>query len=59
VRLTQSLVDIFGEKIAWCSQATTAYNISQSYGTRDPNAILVPRFMQVNDLEISHSNSSY
>ena len=59
VRLTQSLLDIFGDKVAWVSKSILPYNISQSYGARNPTAVLVPRFMQVNDLEISHSNSSY
>ena len=59
VRLTQSLLDIFGERVAWVSKSSQPYNISQSYGARNPTAIIVPRFMQVNDLEISHSNSSY
>ena len=59
VRLTQSLLDIFGDKVTWLSQATVAYNTSQSYGARNPTAIIVPKFMRVNDLEISHSNSSY
>ena len=59
VRLTQSLLDIFGDKVAWISKAIVPYNTSESYGARNPTAILVPRFMQVNDLEISHSNSSY
>ena len=59
VRLTQSLLDIFGDKVAWISKSIVAYNTSESYGARNPTALLVPRFMQVNDLEISHSNSSY
>lgn len=59
VRLTQSLLDIFGDKVAWISQQTKASNTSASYGARNPTAIVVPNFMQVNDLEISHSNSSY
>ncbi len=59
VRLTQSLLDIFGDKVAWVSKSVVPYNTSESYGARNPTAILVPRFMQVNDLEISHSNSSY
>jgi hypothetical protein len=59
VRLTQSLLDIFGEKVAWFSRQTSAYNTSQSYGARNPTAIVVPNLMRVNDLEISHSNSSY
>lgn len=59
VRLTQSLLDIFGEKVAWLSQQTTPYNTSMSYGARNPTAIIVPHFMCVEGLEISHSNTSY
>lgn len=59
VRVTQSLLDIFGDKVAWMSKAQTAYNTSSSYGARNPVAIVLPKFMRVNDLEISHSNSSY
>ena len=59
VRVTQSLLDIFGDKVAWLSKSQTVNNTSQSYGSRNPTAIVVPAFIQVNDLEISHSNSSY
>jgi predicted Zn-dependent protease len=59
VRLTQSLLDIFGDKVAWLSRETVPYNSSQSYGARNPTAIIVPKFVRVNDLEISLSNSSY
>ncbi|MBW6475180.1 MAG: hypothetical protein K0B14_18780 [Anaerolineaceae bacterium] len=59
VRVTQSLLDVFGEKIAWMSKRQTVYNTSASYGARNPVAIVVPKFIRVNDLEISHSNSSY
>jgi predicted Zn-dependent protease len=59
VRLTQSLLDIFGEKVAWLSRVTVPYNTSSSYGGRNPTAMIVPKFVRVNDLEISHSNSSY
>ena len=59
VRLTHSLLDIFGDKLAWLSKSIIPYNNSQSYGARNPTAMLIPRFMQVNGLEISHSNSSY
>ncbi len=59
VRVTQSLLDIFGDKVAWMSKAQTVNNTSMSYGARNPTAIVVPTFIQVNDLEISHSNSSY
>lgn len=59
VRLTQSLLDIFGDKVEWLSTETRAYNTSQSYGARNPSAIIVPQFIKVNGLEISHSNTSY
>jgi predicted Zn-dependent protease len=59
VRLTQSLLDVFGDKVAWMSRATVPYNTSQSYGARNPTAVVVPKFIKVNDLEISHSNPSY
>ena len=59
VRVTQSLLDIFGDKVAWMSKAQTVVNTSSSYGARNPTAILVPTFIRVNDLEISHSNTSY
>jgi predicted Zn-dependent protease len=59
VRLTQSLLDVFGDKVAWMSQKTEVNNTSSSYGSRNPTAIVVPKFIYVKDLEISHSNASY
>jgi len=59
VRLTQSLLDIFGNRVAWLSEASVPYNTSLSYEARNPTAMIVPAFMQVDDLEISHSNASY
>jgi predicted Zn-dependent protease len=59
VRLTQSLLDIFGERVAWFSQHHVVYNISNSYGARNPEAMIVPAFIRVNEVEISHSNASY
>lgn len=59
VRLTQSLLEIFSDKVAWVSKVQTVVNLSSSYGARNPTALVVPRFIRVNDLEISHSNSSY
>ncbi|MCJ7694745.1 MAG: metallopeptidase TldD-related protein, partial [Anaerolineaceae bacterium] len=32
VRVTQSMLDIFGDKVAWMSKSQTVYNTSQSYG---------------------------
>jgi len=59
VRLTQSLLDIFGERVAWFSQNHVVYNTSVSYGGRNPAAVIVPGFICVRDVEISHSNASY
>jgi PmbA protein len=59
VRLTHSLLDLFGDRVAWLSKSMLPYNTSQSYGARNPTAVIVPRFMRVNDLAISHSNTSY
>ena len=59
VRLTHSLLTLFGDGIEWLSSETVPHNISRSYGARNPTSIIVPRFMRVNNLEISHSNSSY
>jgi predicted Zn-dependent protease len=59
VRVTQSLLDIFGEKLEWLSRVQAVNNTSSSYGARNPSSIVVPAFIKVNDLEISHSNSSY
>lgn len=59
VRLTQSLLDVFGDQVEWLSSKTVPYNTSSSYGARNPTAVVVPAYMRVNDLEISHSNPSY
>ena len=59
VRLTRSLLEIFGEKVAWISTKTVPYNVSGSYGARNPRAIIVPQFICIENLEISHSNNSY
>ena len=59
VRVTQSLLDLFGDRVTWLSKSQEVVNTSMSYGARNPTAVIVPRFFQVNDIEISHSNSSY
>lgn len=59
VRLTQSLPDIFGDRLAWLSSRQIVANISRSYGSRNPTAIIVPALIQVDGLGISHSNPSY
>ena len=59
VRITQSLLDLFGDKVSWMSSSQAVNNTSMSYGARNPTAVIVPRFVKVADIEISHSNSSY
>lgn len=59
VRLTQSFYDFFGERVEWMSQERVVHDTSSSYGKRNPEAVLVPRFLCVKDIEISHSNTSY
>lgn len=59
VRLTQKFTDFFGERVAWLSEKKVAYNVSSSYGRRNPSALKVPRFICVKEIEISHSNPSY
>ncbi len=59
VRLTQSFMDLFGEGVAWMSSEQVVYNVSSSYGQRNPTAVKLPRFICTRGVEISHSNSSY
>jgi len=59
VRLTQSLLDLFSEKVAWLSKHESVFNTSSSYGIRNPTALVLPTFIKVDGLEISHSNTSY
>jgi len=58
VRITQCMSDIFGDKLAWLSDKQCAYNTSVSYGARNPTAVITPKFILVNDLEISQVNLS-
>jgi hypothetical protein len=46
-----------GDKLKWLSDTQCAYNTSMSYGARNPTAVITPKFILVNDLEISHANS--
>ena len=59
VRITQTFEDLFGENVEWLAREQTVHNTSNSYGKRNPSAILLPRFLCVRGIEISHSNSSY
>ena len=57
--MTQSLLDVFGDKVTWLSETAIPYNVSNSYGPRNPVAVVVPKFLCVEDLEISHANAAY
>lgn len=59
VRLTQTFSDYFGERLLWLSKQQVVYNSSDSYDRRNPTAILLPRFICIDGIEISHANSSY
>jgi predicted Zn-dependent protease len=59
VRLTQSFMDMFGDGVAWMSSEQMVYNVSSSYGQRNPTALKLPRFICTRGVAISHSNSSY
>jgi predicted Zn-dependent protease len=59
VRLTRSLLDLFGDNMAWLSKTVAPYNVSSSYGPRNPTALMVPNFLCVEDTEISHANAGY
>jgi len=59
VRITQTFEDLFGENVEWLAREQTVHNTSNSYGKRNPSAILLPRFLCVRGIEISHSNDSY
>lgn len=59
VRLTLSLQEIFGDKVEWLSSTPAACNVSMSYAARNPTAYLLPKYMKVRKLAISHSNESY
>ena len=59
IRLTHSMFELFGDQVEWLSRQTLPYNESNSYGARNPVAIIVPRFMRVNGLSVAHSNTSF
>jgi hypothetical protein len=40
-------------------QGEVAYNVSSSYGRRNPTALKVPRFICVKEIEISHFQPIY
>ena len=59
VRLTQKATDMFGERVEWMGSKETVYNVSSSYSRRNPEALVIPKYICVKDIEISHSNPSY
>ena len=59
VRFTNKLSDLFGDNLIKLSKKRSAYNTSQTYGLRNPSASLVPRFVMLEDVEISHSNENF
>ena len=59
VRLTQKFTDMFGERVEWMSAKETVYNVSSTYSRRNPEALAIPKYICVKDIEISHSNPSY
>lgn len=58
VRMTESLLKLFSQ-VDWIAQDSTVVNTSNSYGTRNPNAVCTPTFMQVNNVNITHANTSF
>lgn len=58
VRMTEKLSHIFGN-IAWLSREQVAVNVSSTYGLRTPTACLVPSFICVGGVSITHANTSF
>ena len=50
VRLTNKLTDLFGRGLVKLAQKRVVYNTSQTYGERDPRAVLVPKFVMLDDI---------
>lgn len=59
VRITEKLEDVFGNKLVWISKNTESYNMSESYGRRQPVARIVPSLMMIEDVTLELNNSSY
>lgn len=58
VRMTENFFTVF-KNIDWLSSAQTVVNTSSSYGERNPSAVVVPSFTQVNGVHITHANTSF
>jgi predicted Zn-dependent protease len=59
VRFTERLEDVFGGKLLWLSSESTVYNTSNTYGSRNPTALRVPRLMCCDRINVEISNKSY
>ncbi|MBR5624358.1 hypothetical protein IKW72_05075 [bacterium] len=57
-RLTASLKDLF-RNVKWISQRRAALNLTGLYGRRHPEAMLSPRFMCVEKVPVTLSNTSF
>lgn len=59
VRLTKKYSDFFGESLDWVSKTREVYNLTNTYGLRNPMANMMPKFIKINNLGISSSNKSF
>lgn len=59
VRFTEKLEDIFGGKLAWLSSESQPYNTSNTYESRNPEALVVPKLMCCDGVKVEISNKSY
>lgn len=57
-RLTACLKDLF-KNVKWISQRRAALNLTGLYGRRHPEAMLSPRFMCVEKVPVTLSNTSF
>jgi len=53
LRITDSLLNLF-KNVKWLSKKRCATNTSNSYGKRNPQALFVPKFVKINNVEITH-----
>ena len=53
LRITDSLLNLFAN-VDWLSKERSAANTSNSYGKRNPEALFIPKFVKINNVEITH-----
>ncbi len=58
VRMTENFFTLF-KNICWLSAELSVVNTSDSYGARNPTAIVVPSFTQVSGVHITHANTTF